>query len=267
MVEGYAPGRDKREELISVEDHVLVPASIETRKYDPFEVEGLFKTFSSIETTTGGILKFAKKYGTYDFPQSFVFPNKSQAEDFLDPQSMVKAEPLKPIDGDSINKWFVHIRLMKLMIDLWENIEAIAPKCIHWEGYDRVFYETPNGKHLIASHDNNRHLFRELRPGDSIQPAKAYLLSAISDQLQEVTLAMSIIDGRPQPFIKPSKLLDAMWLQFAMAIAEEKQFKACEYCGTYFEVKPGRGQKTKRFCSVNCRTMANRKKHHEAAKS
>lgn len=57
-------------------------------------------------------------------------------------------------------------------------------------------------------------------------------------------------------------LSNVMWLQFALAIAESKQYRRCEVCQTVFELSPEsggkrrRGRSDKQFCSDNCRVKS-----------
>jgi hypothetical protein len=70
---------------------------------------------------------------------------------------------------------------------------------------------------------------------------------------------------RPHPALlalqmRAETLLAAMWLQLAMAIVENKEFRRCEFCGKPFEVRQQRrGRQSrgdKRFCTPNCRVKS-----------
>jgi len=53
----------------------------------------------------------------------------------------------------------------------------------------------------------------------------------------------------------PKHLLAAMWLQFALSIDTQAQFRRCAFpeCPTWFAVEPASGRSDKRFCSDTCR--------------
>ena len=55
---------------------------------------------------------------------------------------------------------------------------------------------------------------------------------------------------------EPRTLLAGMWLQMALSIARNKQFRACKFCGSLFEVSTTEtGSRTDReFCSGSCKT-------------
>lgn len=54
----------------------------------------------------------------------------------------------------------------------------------------------------------------------------------------------------------PDMLLDALWIQFALAVDRKAQFRQCEWeaCQQWFEVGPGSGKRSHaRFCREKCR--------------
>jgi len=70
--------------------------------------------------------------------------------------------------------------------------------------------------------------------------------------------------ARPQFHVVPKTLLGAVWLQLALAITRDKNYRCCEFCGAWFAVVPGEGHTlARRFCSTNCRVRANRHKRRE----
>ncbi|WP_281019562.1 hypothetical protein [Minwuia sp. IMCC3077] len=65
--------------------------------------------------------------------------------------------------------------------------------------------------------------------------------------------------------MKPTGLLAAMWLQFALAIDGNIDFRQCSVCRSWFEIAPGRGRPEKSYCSDACRMRAYRKRKAEQA--
>lgn len=63
--------------------------------------------------------------------------------------------------------------------------------------------------------------------------------------------------------MKPTGLLAAMWLQFALAIDGNIDFRQCTVCRSWFEIAPGRGRPEKSYCSDACRMRAYRKRKAE----
>jgi hypothetical protein len=72
-------------------------------------------------------------------------------------------------------------------------------------------------------------------------------------------------DQAPRLTLAPRALLAAMWLQFAGAIAGDKEFVACKFCGHYFERSPETGVRSHReFCKPSCKTMDYRRRKRTA---
>ncbi|HEX9472481.1 MAG TPA: hypothetical protein VF957_23395 [Bradyrhizobium sp.] len=61
--------------------------------------------------------------------------------------------------------------------------------------------------------------------------------------------------------LSPRSLVDALWLQLALAGDRMDQKKECPHCGTIFGVGPGSGRRLdSKFCSDGCRTAHNSRK-------
>jgi hypothetical protein len=62
----------------------------------------------------------------------------------------------------------------------------------------------------------------------------------------------------------PANLLNALWLQFASAIAEDSQFRECPSCGSWFAVSPERRRADAQYCREGCRVRAYKRRKKEA---
>lgn len=60
-------------------------------------------------------------------------------------------------------------------------------------------------------------------------------------------------------------LRSALYLQFATAVAEEKQFRNCETCGRPFELTPDVARTNRLFCKPYCRIKAYRRRQSSYA--
>jgi hypothetical protein len=56
----------------------------------------------------------------------------------------------------------------------------------------------------------------------------------------------------------PRHLLGALWLQFALAVGGEKEYRACPSCRGWFELSPETAKKSKMYCKEACRSRAYR---------
>ncbi|MFH1920114.1 MAG: helix-turn-helix domain-containing protein [Planctomycetota bacterium] len=61
-------------------------------------------------------------------------------------------------------------------------------------------------------------------------------------------------------------LLTALWCQFVLAVAENKQFRRCATCNRPFEVSPEVNRKDRTICSDACRAKAYRRRKASALK-
>jgi hypothetical protein len=73
-------------------------------------------------------------------------------------------------------------------------------------------------------------------------------------------------DGPPRRFSEPDSLLAAMWLQFALAAAEDKRFLSCKFCGRLMEISTETTgfRRHRLFCSGTCKTKDYRRRRQLA---
>jgi hypothetical protein len=62
----------------------------------------------------------------------------------------------------------------------------------------------------------------------------------------------------------PANLLHALWLQFALAIVEDTEFRQCPTCGSWFAVSPERRRADALYCKEACRIRAYKERRKEA---
>ena len=85
--------------------------------------------------------------------------------------------------------------------------------------------------------------------------------------LQHVQSRIAFEKGRPPRLsFEPRTLLAAMWLQLALATAQDKRFPACKFCQRLFEISTApTGFRTHReFCSASCKTQDYRRRKRMA---
>lgn len=77
-----------------------------------------------------------------------------------------------------------------------------------------------------------------------------------------LSVELRAVEGQsvPSMVLVPHTLLDAIWLQFAQAVAANHDFRRCDECLKWFEIAPGKGRPEKRFCSNACSMRAYRKR-------
>lgn len=70
----------------------------------------------------------------------------------------------------------------------------------------------------------------------------------------------------PRLSFKPVSLLAAMWLQLALAVVADKQFRTCKFCRRLFEIStdPTGFRSHREFCSDACKTQDYRRRKRTA---
>ena len=101
-------------------------------------------------------------------------------------------------------------------------------------------------------------------PYDERHERCAWLLNS---HLHDVTPRMLFArDGEPRISFAPTSLLSAMWLQFALSLVGDKEFRSCKFCRRLFEISTDQtGFRSHReFCSDSCKTKDYRKRKRTA---
>lgn len=127
----------------------------------------------------------------------------------------------------------------------------------------------PGTKQIIASNDKNPAWVELLRGGYPELPAMAYLQLEINERLRGQIEPLLLFDVKQKKLAwqsVPLKFLDAIWLQFGLAVAESKEYRRCLVCFKHFEVSPETARTNRRFCSNACRNKMYRKRQQIAQK-
>ena len=71
-------------------------------------------------------------------------------------------------------------------------------------------------------------------------------------------------ESSPVVTLEPSNLLEAMWVQFGLAVEGLVGFKRCLECSNFIEIQPGTSRPDRRYCTDACRMRAYRKRKSNA---
>jgi hypothetical protein len=240
------------------------------RRYAPLGDEsGLFLVFAETRTTEAGILDFVNKYGLLGHPAqaSLSTEERRAVPPRLDD---ARAEPL--------DKWVANIRQMGEAVRLWRLVQAEdlagLAEVIRWAPDGLAVYYRPLEPSSdvkeweVGSVRNNRHLLDAAKPGDLITPARFCLMAQINQSQGFQGLGGFMAwDGqrcRPVVHLGTHSLHNLLWLQFALAVDGDKQYRQCRECGKWFEVSPGVNRVTRQTCSDTCRTKGFQRRREEA---
>jgi hypothetical protein len=96
-----------------------------------------------------------------------------------------------------------------------------------------------------------------------IGPAMVLIQDRINAKLAEhkVTIGLFLQDHCRRAEIDYGwrNLIGFVWMQFMRAIGENKRYRRCEYCRTWFESGGTGSRSDKRFCTRNCKGRAQQK--------
>ena len=205
--------------------------------YDPFRDEtALFRVFADLQPTEEAIAAFANRYGLLEVPEDY---------DEL----------------SSLLEWQRWISMMRQAVELWDairdsNTEVIRQHLV-WTRQSQVKWTSPLMQELNISPED---VDDDYTPGDYLQPALE-LLGIVIGQAggPAVGLSVTVLAGcKIVLSFQLSELRSALWIQFALAVAEEKEFRRCECCRRPFELAPHLNRKDRRFCSDACRSRSYR---------
>jgi len=98
----------------------------------------------------------------------------------------------------------------------------------------------------LADKDNNRpEIFKRFKRNSLLLPAQYLVQRLVNEKLQKLEqkgiatirprLLMNI-KNKTEPYLVPSNLLAALWLQLYQAVCGERPYKRCEVCGAWEDV-------------------------------
>lgn len=260
--------------------------------YEPFKTAtGLFREFAATEPTRDGIHAFATKYGPLTYGRLYVpddikrrFPKPPRgcnlAHWYLKQHSVEAVEAdewaLRWLtagarQGDSLEYWQSNIRKLRALVRVWDALTAQDRKAI--AACTRL--EEDGGVKRVSILDLDGTVIdgpRKFSAKDAVGltqelAAECALHSALSAGFGSgaiISLYPPESNNRCKLAIVPTSLRDAIWLQFGLAVIENKKFGACEVCGKQFEFSPQVARTNRRLCSMACKQKAHRQRHEQA---
>ena len=236
---------------------LLIPrSSDQPKRYTPLaEQPGLFRRFADLEESEEAVVAFASRFG------SLVRPHRSVRPPW---------NPTTLIDGTLV-KWGREVQILRAVVTLQEAISSQDLDAI-----DALLHRNVGGVTLRVSDKwllvpRIRLTAEDTTRDARLAVARRVLDHAVTSGLQARStlklpdqgpaFQLQMVHGELQTV--PANLLGAMWLQFAVALDEGKQFRKCRArdCPTvWFEVSTGPlgVREDSDFCSARCRHTAYR---------
>ena len=218
----------------------------------------LFRNFARMEPTPDQILEFAGRYGSL---------------------WMLKCEPFC--------EWEFEIRTMRFLVDLWDAVvekkkSGLIAEHFRPDENGVIAYLFPETMTAYSPYAHKRVLTTEhgARPGvgwgmiagggakgKPLEVASLFIWRAVNTRLNALGSEVTLDRLGPDQYrlaIRPHDLLGALWVQFALAISDSKEFRQCEVCGRSFELDPGINRTSRFYCQNACRVKAYRMRKAEA---
>jgi hypothetical protein len=249
------------------------------------EATGLFLDFAAVEPTPEGCLAFANRYGLLGpgaevdvvaVADATVLPTVHYPGD--EPKALARRPKMEPFDF-----WRDSILWMRHLTTLWRLAEepdrAGLARYVAWEGNAVVHClpDIPRSEFLAPRPRWSGRLVwpdprapsgeRLFRAGDLEGPALKLVQEEVADSLRGAvnpTLIWSVERGRPEMTIRPTGLLSALCLQFALSVAHGWKYGTCPVCGRSFVLLPGVNRTNRVTCSTTCRTYLYRQRKDRA---
>jgi hypothetical protein len=174
-----------------------------------------------------------------------------------------------PYPGEDLRLWREEIRRMRGVIELLDaTVLGDQPALKRWVRLEsgRLRYRTPwiRGSLPVSTEDS-----KHLRPGDAAQVARFVVERIINSRLPERTGAALLYHPDTTTHgvhLVPVDLLGALWLQCALALGREQDYRQCWQCGTWMEIVPAKARSDRVYCSTRCRQKAYRQRKERTAR-
>jgi hypothetical protein len=224
----------------------------------------MFQKFAETVPNEKAILDFANKYGRLTRGETEVttpkFPSGSKpVRGCQNLQELIigAAQGVPTLPAESLAFWKNEILEMWRIFKVWDWLRhknyASLRKVITWnDDASAVWYELPvwnyapssMSKGVVATSSNPK-IFKRFKRTDSCLPAQFLVQKLVNNKLKQLEekglgsiqprLLMNIKD-KTEPYLVPTNLLAALWLQFYQAVCGERPYKRCEVCGAWEDV-------------------------------
>jgi hypothetical protein len=221
-------------------------------QYQPFkDYSALFLTFAATEATPEGILRFANRYGALGIGESI--KGRSQAD-----------KPWPVWTGEALKVWQGEIVRLSAPVELWRAIEKKDRRALgRWIKWSRNQVSYIDEATIAAKGSTTTgDIWKRFQHGDVIEPGRYYLQTIINKTVDKMAPPRLLWNhGKLDYYTVPRSLLEAMWVQFALAVANAHldDYQRCSQCPTWFAARTNRD-----FCSDACRFRAYRERQDEA---
>jgi hypothetical protein len=240
------------------------------RNYNPLrENPVLFRKFAALDGNETGILTFASEFGALTLGNLLLGPpvlgdySATVNRDFF---WLAKTEETgrRQVYGDSLDAWRQRIGIMRQAVEIWDlvrNGDRVAlERFIQWKEGPEIHYRHPSRASVIASPTYHPELLAQVPPGNTIIPAKMFLVRELQENLTGRVSWRPVLSksGDISSRVVPQSLLGCLWLELEETITGDRTQIPCPVCSEWFEVRSSGARSDKMYCSPRCKTKAHR---------
>jgi hypothetical protein len=245
----------------------LVNARSVGELYKPLETEtGLFENFAMLPREEKAIKDFAYKYGTLGTGNILRPPKKNSRGS--------PHEKFPFIQGESFASWVNEIVRLGDALRLWKAITAYEAgsqrdlgRLIKWRDRSHVLYQShSSGRWSWIATRHEPEVLAKMHYPELLSPGLRQLQRMLNENLDNHPSLAQLLGSRAElrVFMRPQSLIAAMWLQFALAIDGNRQYRTCAECGRWFEVGGPNKRSDAETCDVSCRKRRQNKRRRSS---
>lgn len=248
-------------------------------EYQPLKTEpALFRRFASLQDSEDAFATFAANYGDLDNGGVVVIGDHVATSD-----EMAGNDPfLIYSEARSFQIWRGHRRMLAFAVELWDAIhEGRASELIGSDllvkPYDSLVEPgRPAPKFMIwtrtvparcdLGQPVHRGFEKEYEPATPLNRAgspeaiaRVALADLVSEMCESVHVVMRVTSAQPGNLrltFEVRSLIAAMWLQFALAVDGQRDYRPCPVCGDWWDATDARSDR--KTCSDRCRKRLHR---------
>lgn len=241
------------------------------RQYNPLrQHKCLFRVFAETGDSDENVVDFAGCYGLLGLDLEHISPGGA---------------PL-PKNMEPLSSWRLEIGAMRKALTIWDmvqdedarGLESYLGPLMRWVAADQdPYHGDVSGAGISTMPQDPAELrwfrlhpeFLEIyRSGDLETPAMLGVQFLVNQHLER-RIAPRILwdDSRRQGwslYFVPVNLAGALWLQLSQSITQQKDYRRCRQCGSWFEIDHYTARTNRYFCSNACRSKAYRDRQAKA---
>jgi hypothetical protein len=263
--------------------YLVLHGGTEFVPYRPLEEDsGLFFRLASTAPDEAGVLGFANQFGALGLSVTAShWADEVSSPLYATVDQRIPEWALTGRGGmeESLAAWRQEISELNELVSAWELVRARDEKTLRerfqWEGGQAVYYLPPEGTlqpvlddtFPLLSRDEVPEIMARIPGGDVLRPAMLFVQRFVNFRLREQGAFELLWDYEriyPSLNYMPKNLIGAIYIQFALAIEGDKEYRRCPECGKRFELTPGVNRTSRVTCSNVCRTSAYRHRQQRA---